>query len=38
VMLAPFFSNKFVNFYLQKESLSADINVSRFYNLYEEKK
>jgi glycine oxidase len=38
VMLAPFFSNKFVNFYLQKESLSADVNVSRFYNLYEEKK
>ena len=34
VMLAPYFAKKFVNFYLQKEALLADVNVSRFYSLY----
>lgn len=34
VMLAPFFSKNFVNFYLQKEDLYQDIDIKRFYNLY----
>jgi len=35
VMLAPFFANNFVNFYLQKESLDKDVDVKRFYHLSE---
>lgn len=35
VMLAPFFAKKFVNFYLQKEDLYSEVNVKRFYHLYE---
>jgi len=38
VMLAPFLAKKFVNFYLQKEKLLADIDASRFYPLYANKK
>jgi hypothetical protein len=34
VMLAPYFAKKFVNFYLQKEVLSKDVNVDRFYSHY----
>jgi len=34
VMLAPYFAKKFVNFYLQKEALLTDVDVSRFYSLY----
>jgi glycine oxidase len=36
VMIAPYFSKKFVNFYLQKETPGPDISVKRFYRLYEE--
>lgn len=35
VMLAPFFSNNFVNFYLQKEALHKEADLSRFYSLYD---
>jgi glycine/D-amino acid oxidase-like deaminating enzyme len=35
VMLAPFFANNFVNFYLQKEPLHREADISRFYSLYE---
>ena len=35
VMLAPFFANNFVNFYLQKEKLNSEVSLSRFYHLYE---
>ncbi|MES2678488.1 MAG: FAD-binding oxidoreductase [Bacteroidota bacterium] len=35
VMLAPYFAKNFVNFYLQKEVLHPDIDLSRFYHLYE---
>jgi glycine oxidase len=38
VMLAPFFANNFVNFYLQKQLLHNDVNVNRFYHLYEAQK
>jgi hypothetical protein len=34
VMLAPYFAKKFVNFYLQKEQLSPEVDISRFYQLY----
>lgn len=34
VMLAPFFSKNFVNFYLQKECLNPEVDLKRFYNLY----
>ena len=34
VMLAPYFAKKFVLFFLQKESLRAEVNVSRFYEKY----
>jgi glycine oxidase len=35
VMLAPYFAGNFVNFYLQKQALHPDIDLSRFYHLYE---
>ncbi len=35
VMLAPYFTKNFVNFYLQKEVLNPDVDLSRFYHLYE---
>lgn len=35
VMLAPFFAGNFVNFYLQKGLLHREVNVNRFYHLYE---
>lgn len=35
VMLAPFFANNFVNFYLQKEAIHPEADLSRFYSLYE---
>lgn len=35
VMLAPFFTENFVHFYLQKNSLHSEVNVKRFYHLYE---
>lgn len=38
VMLAPYFSENFVNFYLQKTALNADVDVVRFYRFYEEEK
>lgn len=38
VMLAPYFSKKFVNFYLHNEALSAEVNVRRFYPIYEQSK
>jgi glycine oxidase len=38
VMLAPYFAKNFVNFYLQKEAIHKEVNVSRFYHLYGEKK
>jgi glycine oxidase len=34
VMLAPYFAKKFVNFYLQKEKLNPEVDISRFYRLY----
>ena len=34
VMLAPFFSENFVYFYLQKQLLHQEIDVKRFYHLY----
>lgn len=34
VMLAPYFAKKFVNFYLQKETLPEEVKVDRFYSLY----
>lgn len=38
VMLAPFFAENFVNFYLQKEEIHEDVDVKRFYHLHEDKK
>lgn len=38
VMLAPFFAGNFVNFYLQREDINKDVDVKRFYHLYDEKK
>jgi glycine oxidase len=35
VMLAPFFANNFVNFYLQKEAMHPEADLSRFYSLYD---
>lgn len=37
VMIAPFFSEKFVNFYLQTGSLPPEVAVQRFRHLYERK-
>lgn len=37
VMLAPFFAENFVNFYLQREEIHMDVNVKRFYHLHEDK-
>jgi len=34
VMLAPYFSKKFVHFYLNKEALDAEVDVKRFYSKY----
>ncbi len=34
VMLAPYFSENFVNFYLKNEPLIDDVNVKRFYSNY----
>jgi glycine oxidase len=34
VMLAPYFAKNFVNFYLQKQPINKDVDVTRFYNLY----
>lgn len=34
VMLAPYFANKFVNFYLKKSILPDEVNVARFYSKY----
>jgi glycine oxidase len=36
VMLAPYFSENFVHFYLQKSELNPEVNVKRFYRHYEE--
>ena len=38
VMLAPFFANNFVNFYLQKEAMHPEADLGRFYSLYETRK
>lgn len=38
VMLAPFFAENFVNFYLQKEKIHQEVDVKRFYHLHEDKK
>ena len=35
VMLSPFFSENFVHFYLQKEKLHREVDIKRFYDLYE---
>jgi hypothetical protein len=35
VMLAPYFSENFVLFYLEKEKLNTEVNIQRFYKLYE---
>ena len=34
VMLAPYFANNFVNFYLQKQALNKEVDIKRFYPLY----
>lgn len=34
VMLAPWFANNFVHFYLQKQALNGEADVKRFYHLY----
>ncbi|MBK7310708.1 MAG: FAD-binding oxidoreductase [Sphingobacteriaceae bacterium] len=34
VMLAPYFSKKFVHFYLNKEALDAEVDVKRFYSKF----
>lgn len=36
VMLAPYFANNFVNFYLQNQEIVPEAHVKRFYPLYEE--
>ena len=36
IMLAPYFSENFVHFYLQKSELNHEVNVKRFYRHYEE--
>lgn len=38
VMLAPYFSKKFVNFYLQQETLPAEVDLRRFIANYEQSK
>ena len=38
VMLAPYFAGNFVHFYLKNEPLNNEVNVSRFYHLYERAK
>ncbi|MCC6371854.1 MAG: FAD-dependent oxidoreductase [Bacteroidia bacterium] len=35
VMLAPYFANNFVHFYLQNQEIVPDVHVKRFYPLYE---
>lgn len=37
VMLAPFFAENFVNFYLQKEPLDPEADITRFYPVYDNK-
>jgi hypothetical protein len=37
VMLCPYFSHNFVLFYLQNKEMLAEVDVSRFYHLYEKK-
>jgi glycine oxidase len=37
VMLAPYFAKNFVDFYLKKAPIQSDVDVSRFYSLYERK-
>jgi len=37
VMLAPYFVKNFVNFYLQKEQLNKEVDIKRFYHLYDTK-
>lgn len=37
VMLAPYFAEKFVHFCLQKEPLNSEVDLKRFYHLYENK-
>jgi len=34
VMLAPYFSKKFVHFYLNKEALDQEVDLKRFYNKF----
>lgn len=36
VMLAPYLSENFVNFYLQKEELLQEVHIKRFYHLYDQ--
>jgi len=38
VMLAPYFANNFVNFYLNKQALMTEVDVKRFYSLLNAKK
>ncbi|PBQ32248.1 FAD-dependent oxidoreductase [Sphingobacteriaceae bacterium] len=38
VMLAPYFSKNYVNFYLQKEPLHTEVDVKRFYHFYGKEK
>jgi glycine/D-amino acid oxidase-like deaminating enzyme len=35
VMLAPYFTENFVHCYLQKQTLPAEVDVKRFYHMYE---
>lgn len=36
VMLAPYLSENFVNFFLEKEALLPEVHIKRFYHLYEQ--
>ncbi|MBL7932903.1 MAG: FAD-dependent oxidoreductase [Bacteroidia bacterium] len=36
VMLAPYLSENFVNFFLEKEVLLPEVHIKRFYNLYDQ--
>lgn len=36
VMLAPFFSKNFVNFYLNRQALNPEVDIKRVYHIYEE--
>lgn len=38
VMLGPYFANNFVNFYLQKEAMHPEADLSRFYSRYDTRK